>query len=179
MTVKTNNNPCSRGAAHQAINNTDMKQYEYSEQLLKALKGDASKIDLLDVIHNRSLSTPRDVMQLTGLQSFRYHVIFADDEWDVEMRGPNIGIHAIRELSFHINRKDLAPHQKIVSQLLWREIQWIVIGKIDGVFRLITGRASDEDYPDEPAFRCETYEVTTEEMTLAVKEIQKHLAEVS
>ncbi len=153
-----------------------MKEYNYSDALRKALSGDASTIDILDVIHKKSKSTKSDVMQLTGLQSFSYQIVFADD-WDYELRGWCRDNNTINVLSAHINREDLVPHQKAVSDILWRDIKKRVLEEIGGKFRLITGQTLEDRYPDDDALNPDAFEITDEEMTTAVKLLQKHLAE--
>ncbi len=153
-----------------------MKEYNYSDTLRKALSKDAGKIDILEILNKKKLSTQDDVMQLTGLQHFNYISVFAED-CDDEIRGWYHHTSCIMVMSAHVSREDLAPHQKVVSDILWRDIKEQVLEEIGGKFRLISGQTLEDRYPEDPAFNPDVYEISDEEMTAAVQLLQKHIAE--
>ena len=157
-----------------------MKKYNYSARLRKALNNETTNIDILEVISKKDMCTKRDVLNLTGIRSRDYDLVFAEKEHP-SVRFIRFDFGATCALSDYATGRagNLEPHQKVVFELLWKWVKGEAVSLISQQFNHITGRHIEDDYWDDEAFWEETYEISDEEMDEAVEAVKKHVAEVS
>ena len=157
-----------------------MNKNNYSARLRKALNNETTNIDILEVISKKDMCTKRDVLNLTGIRSRDYDLVFAEKEHPA-IRFIKFDFGATCALSDYATGRagNLEPHQKVVFELLWKCVKDDAIGLISQQFNHITGRFIEEDYLEDEAFWEETYEITEEELAEATEVVKKHLSEVS
>lgn len=156
-----------------------MKKNNYSARLRKALNNETKNIDIFEVISKKELCTKRDVLNLTGIRSRDYDLVFAEKEHPA-IRFIKFDFGATCALSDYATGLcgNLEPHQKVVFELLWKWVKGEAVSLISQQFNHITGRHIEDDYWDDEAFWEETYEITEEELAEAAEAVKKHLAEV-
>lgn len=155
-----------------------MKNYNFSAKLRKALNTETKNIDIFNVITRKGISTRWDVMRLTGIPRIAFDFIF-DDDMDKVCRALRFDISATSVLSIHIQREDITPCQRAVSELLWKRMKEVAIDMFSQQYRHITGRFLEDDFWDEEVFQEETYVISDEEMEEVAQMVKKHVAEVS
>lgn len=157
-----------------------MNKNNYSARLRKALNNETTNIDILEVISKKDMCTKRDVLNLTGIRSRDYDLVFAKKEHPA-IRFIKFDFGATCALSNYAEGLygNLEPHQKVVFELLWKCVKDDAIGLISQQFNHITGRHIEEDYYDDEAFWEETYEITEEELAEATEVVKRHVADVS
>ena len=157
-----------------------MKKYNYSKKLQQALNTETKNIDIIEVISKKDMCTKRDVLNLTGIRSRDYDLVFAEKEHPA-IRFIKFDFGATCALSNYAEGLcgNLEPHQKVVFELLWKWVKGEAVSLISQQFNHITGRFIEEDHYDDEAFWEETYEITEEELAEAAEVVTKHLAEVS
>lgn len=157
-----------------------MKKYTYSARLCKALNNETKDVNVLVIISRKDKCTKRDVLNLTGIYSRDYDLIF-DETQHPTFRVIKADFFATCALSsyFEDQYKGFLPHQKAVTELIWKGVKGLAIEVFSQQYHHITGRFLEDDYYYEDWVGEETYEITDEELAEAAEVVKKHLAEVS
>ena len=157
-----------------------MKKNNYSARLRKTLNNETKNIDIIEVLCNKDKCTKRDLQLLTGIPSRDVELVFTEDGIP-NGRGIKCDFFATCALSNYAEDqyKGFAPHQRVITELLWKWVKGEAIGMFSQQYTHITGRFLEDDYWEEEWVQEDTYEITEEELAEAAEVVKKHLAEVS
>lgn len=128
----------------------------------------------LYILLSKKILPLNDLLDATGLSQKKCSLVFEEDHCE-DGRNLRTDKRANEVLAKHLEREDLEPHQYAICELLWRRMQFFSIQFMDEQFTTLTGRSLMEDYPEDMAFREESYDITAEELNEAVMELFLHL----
>lgn len=121
---------------------------------------------LMALVNSKKLLPMKDLQDATGLRKRDYLAIFEVKGDRRYLKSDNT---ALAWMMDHMKRKDLLPHQRAISELIWKRIR----GKAMDEFRLTYYHMTDgwleDDFSSAEVFQYETYEVTADELNEAVR----------
>lgn len=158
-----------------------MKKNNYSAKLRKSLNTEHKNIDIIEVLCNKDKCTKKDLRLLTGIPNRDMDLIFAEDGVPGGGRGIKCDFFATCALSNYSDAQyeGFAPHQRVVTELIWKWVKGEAIMMFAQQYTHITGRFLEDDFIYEDVFQVDTFEISEDELDEVADVVKMHIAEVS
>ncbi len=121
---------------------------------------------LLALVNSKKILPMKDLQDATGLSKSDYLTIF-DVKGD--RRGLKTDTASLARMSDHLKRRDLLPHQRAISQLLFRIIGGEVMKVIKYQYYLLTGKFLEDEYCYDVDFQFEAYDISYDDLNEAMR----------
>ena len=132
------------------------------------------RLALLTLVGLKNTLPMKDLLDATGLRKGDYLKVF---KVVGDVRYLRFDWPARTRMMEHLEREDLHPYQRAISELLLKAMKGEGVAEAKLEFALLTGRFLDVDYPQDEALQDETYNVTGDELNEAMRLFFLHIYE--